>query len=105
MSHQSKEALLQEAQTLWDVLNSLRDDFEEGTGDFEARVYDVITYLDAALGLDQNFDEALALKVQLMTNELGAYEEALEEAERLVEIAPNHPKYQAILAAIHNKLK
>ncbi len=105
MSHQSKEALLQEAQELWDVLNSLRDDFEPGTGDFEARVYDVIAHIDAALSLERNFAQALALKVQLMTDELGAYEEAVQEAERLVQIAPNHPKYQAMLVAIQNQLK
>jgi hypothetical protein len=40
---------LQEAQQLWDVLNSLRDDFEEGTGNCQARAYDVIAYLDAAV--------------------------------------------------------
>ncbi|HIK17329.1 MAG TPA: hypothetical protein IGS53_18840 [Leptolyngbyaceae cyanobacterium M33_DOE_097] len=104
MNNQSKEALLQEAQQLWDVLDSMRDDFEEGTGDFEARVYDVLDYLDAALNLDQNFDSALALKVELMTNELGAYEDAVEEAERLTQIAPNNPQYQAMLTAIQSKL-
>lgn len=104
MSNQSKEALLQEAKDIWGVLNSMRDEFEEGTGDFEARVYDVFDYINAALSLDQNFDEALAMKVQLMAAELGAYEDAVEEAERLVQIAPNNPKYQAMLIAIRDKL-
>lgn len=70
------------------MLKSLSDKFEEGTGDYEARVYDVLAEIEKALRLDPDFPVALAFKVQLIADELGAHEEALEEASHLVQVAP-----------------
>ena len=104
MSNRSKEDYLQKARNLWDVLNSVRDEFEKA-GDFNACVYNILSEIDMALNLDTNFEKALSFKIQIMTNELGAYEETLEEAERMVRLVLNHPKYRKMLAVIQDKLR
>ncbi|GAP95054.1 hypothetical protein NIES2104_15740 [Leptolyngbya sp. NIES-2104] len=55
---------------------------------------EILASLGLALNENPDHLEARELKVLLMVEQLGAYEEALEEADELVRRAPNHAAYR-----------
>jgi hypothetical protein len=60
----------------------------------------VLGPLRAALDCDPDYIPALEMRVRVMTDELGAYAEALDEATELVKKDPNNAEYHALRARI-----
>lgn len=85
---------------LWDVLRSsyFRDEPE-----WESGIYRLLDYLQHLLKIAPKTLDARELRIRLIGNELGAYREALEEAETLVQLAPENSAYQALREEIRQK--
>jgi tetratricopeptide (TPR) repeat protein len=90
MDVQKSNEFYMKACEFWEFL---RYSFDRDEEEWERGIYIILDDLNAAVKHNPGNVDALCMRVEMISDHLGAYEEALEEAEKLVKIAPDNAQY------------
>jgi hypothetical protein len=100
MDLQKSNELYLKAYKFWDFL---RDSYSRNEDEWERGIYMILGDLKAAMEHNPANLDALCMRVEMIGDQLGAYEEALEEAEKLVQIAPDNAEYNKLCDRIRQR--
>src|SRR4051794_13885664 len=103
MDSKRSAELYEEACLFWDVLTG---SFDRDELDWDEAIHNnILGPLAEAFSLDPNNLDVRRMRIEMIGEEMGAYEEALEEAEELVLRAPNHVGYRELRDRIQKKFR
>ncbi len=102
MDAEKSRELYVKACKFWEFL---RDSYSPDEDEWERGIDVILGDLKKALKADPNNLDARRLRVEMIGDQLGAYVEALAEADKLVSQAPDNPAFRELQTRMRRQVK
>jgi hypothetical protein len=101
MNAQKSQEFYDKACKFWEFL---RDSYSRDEDEWSRGIDMILNDLAAAVKHNPSNLDALRMRVEMIGDQLGAYEEALEEAEKLAKLAPEKMEYRELCDRMRQKM-